>query len=90
MASITAPGIVSGLDVEDDQVAARIGEALRVGERVVDHQVAVERQVGRRPDCLDDDRAHGQVVDEVAVHHVEVDRVDAAVRRAAHLVAERG
>ena len=37
--------VVIGFDVEDDQVAPRIGEALNVGERIADHQVAVEGQV---------------------------------------------
>ena len=81
-------GLVIGLDVEDDQVAAGLSEALGVGQRPADHQVAVERQRAPGANRLDGDRAERQVVDEVAVHDVEMDRVDAADGRPSDLLAQ--
>ena len=59
----------------------------------LDHQVDVDEAadvvdlVGER---LDDGRAHAQRRDEVAVHHVDVDRPRAGVEHGGDLLAEAG
>ena len=64
-------------DVERHRIAARIEELVDVLQRVADHQVRVERQLRPGPDALDHLRPEGQVRDEVAIHHVDVEPVGA-------------
>ena len=71
--------VVGRLDVDRDPVGARVAEGLHVLRGVRDHQVAVEHGVGHGSDALHERRAEGDVGHEVAVHHVEVEQVGAAV-----------
>ena len=76
------------LGVNGDVVGARLGEGFEIGVAGLDHQVAVERLVGMRPQRRDHRRAEGDVGHEMPVHHVEVDPVGAGRRDRAHLLAE--
>ena len=80
--------VVIGLEMEHDQVAAGLREALGGGQRVADHEVAVEGKVRGWPCRPDHHRSHRQVVDEVPVHDVEVNGVDAGRRRPFDLRAQ--
>ena len=64
------------------------GEGGDVLVRVLDHQVAVEREFGEGADGLDHGWAKGNVGDKVAVHHVHVNDGSAAVYGAVDLVGE--
>ena len=66
---------VAELDVHGARVGAGLGEVVEQVTRVVDHQVAVEVQVGARPQALHHRRADREVRHEVAVHHVDVQQV---------------
>ena len=77
------------------RVGAGLGEVVEQVARVVDHQVAVEVQVGVRAQALHHRRADREVRHEVAVHHVDVQEVglrpDAArPRRRARRSRRRG
>ena len=74
-----AVGVLRRLDVEVDDVAARLGERLELALGLLDHQVDVERERRRAAHRFDDERAEGDRRDEAAVHHVEVDVVSAAL-----------
>lgn len=67
--------VVGCFGVDGDAVRSGLGKALDVAARLVDHQVNVEvlRRVLRN--LLDDELAEGDVGDEVAVHHIEVEPV---------------
>ena len=75
-----ATGSRRRLDVHRHVVRARLGVADRPPVRVVDHEVAVERDVGRRQQRLDHRQAEGEVRHEVGVHHVDVQPVGAGRR----------
>ena len=61
--------------MHDAAVGARIGEAFEQDGRVVDHQMAVEEELGALAERPHDHRTDGEVGDEVAVHHVDVEQV---------------
>ena len=67
--------------MDRDHVRPRLEEALDVELRLLDHQMAVERQPAVRAAGLDDGRTDGEVGDEVAVHDVEVEEVRAGLDR---------
>ena len=73
--------------------APALANAVDVALRPVDHQVDVEhraRGVDLLGERLDDQRAHGDRRDEVAVHDVDVDDRRAGVEHVAHLLAQAG
>ena len=74
------------LDVERDQVGARLDEGGDLRERVVDHEVDVLEE--GRPHRLDDRRTDRQHRAEDAVHDVDVDELDAGPLEDRQLVAE--
>ena len=73
---------VAELDVHDAAVGAGVGEVGEQHAGVVDHEVAVEEQVGVRAQRLHHRRADGEVGHEVAVHHVDVQEVGDLARPA--------
>ena len=73
-------GVGRGLDVEGDVGGAGLGVVRRPAVGVVDHEVAVERQVGGRVQALHHRQPERQVGDEVRVHHVDVQPVGAVDR----------
>ena len=70
-------GVGRRLDVHRHVVRAGLGVPDGPPVRVVDHEVAVERHVGRRQQRLDHRQPEGQVRHEVRVHHVDVQPVGA-------------
>ena len=66
---------VAELDVHDAAVGAGVGEVVEQHRRVVDHEVAVEEQLGALAQRAHHDRPDGEVGHEVAVHHVDVEQV---------------
>src|SRR6185369_9522654 len=67
--------VLLDLDMDGHRVAAGLEELVDELPGVRDHEMRVEGQAGAAPKRLDRLRAEGQVRDEVAVHHVEVDPV---------------
>ena len=61
--------------MHDAAISAGIREAREQDTGVVDHQMAVEEQVGARSQRRDDGRADREVGHEVPVHHVDVQEV---------------
>jgi hypothetical protein len=74
--------------------AQKIGSGLCEGGnevvRILDHQMAIKRQIGDRPQRLNHGRTEGDVWDEVSVHHVDVDDASAASFGRLHLFGEMG
>jgi hypothetical protein len=66
---------VNGLGVNGDVARAGLGVLRRPPVRLVDHQVAVNRQRGVLEQRFDDGQAQGQVRHEVVVHDVHVQPV---------------
>src|SRR5207244_12083146 len=64
--------IAIGLEMEDDQIASGLGEGVHVAKRLTDHEVTVEGKRRLGSNGLHHNRTHGDVRDEVTVHHVEV------------------
>ena len=68
-------GGVAQLDVDRAPVGPGLGHGLQEGQRVLDHQVAVQEQVRVLAERRDHRRADRQVRDEMPVHHVDVEEV---------------
>ena len=66
---------IAELDVHDAAVGTGVGEVLEQHAGVVDHEVAVEEQVGALAQRPHHRRADGEVGHEVTVHHVDVQEV---------------
>ena len=77
-----------GLGVDRHAVRAGAREVVEVVLRLDDHQVHVERKLGELAHRLDDLRAEGEVGNEAAVHHVDVNPVGAACLEPRDLVGE--
>ena len=80
---------VAQLDVHRAGVGAGLREVVEEITRVVDHQVAVEVQVGTRSKARNDGRADREVRHEVAVHDIDVQQVSLG-RDARDVVGECG
>ena len=80
--------MAASLDLDRDHIGSRLGEGGDELVRILDHQVAVERQIGNGPDRFDDRRAEGDVGDEMAVHHVHVDNGAATGCGSADLISK--
>ena len=78
------------LGLDRDVIGAGVGEGLKIEVDGLDHQVAIERLVAVRAQRRHQRRAEGDVGDEMAVHHVEVDPVRPRRRDVAHFLAENG
>ena len=66
---------VTELDVHDAAVGTGVGEVAEQHPGVVDHEVAVEEEVGVLAERAHHDGPDREVGHEVAVHHVDVDEV---------------
>ncbi len=80
----------AGLGVDDDQLTAGLDEP---GDQVIgilDHQVGLERHRNRRADRGDDIGTEGQVRDETAVHHIELDPIHPGLLQGLALLAQPG
>ena len=76
--------------VNDERVRTGLGEGFEKLVGVVDHQMHFEGQPRDGPQPLDDDRAEGQVGNEVAVHYVDVNSIGPPLLRLAHLLCQAG
>ena len=78
----------AGIGMDGDDVGAGFGEGI---EKAIDrrnHEVDVERLLGVRAQRFDHRRADGEIGDEMAVHHVDVQPVGAGFVHRADLLAE--
>jgi hypothetical protein len=85
--------VVAHLEVDADAVGAGLAELRDMALRRFHHQVAVEprpRVVDERSDRLEDDRAHRDRRDEMAVADVEVEDAGPGAKQLFHLFAEAG
>ena len=82
--------VAADLLMHGDHVGAGLGEGGDEGVGVLDHQVAVERQLGDGAQGLDHGRAEGDVGDKVAVHDIDVDDGAAAALGRGDFVGEMG
>ena len=85
-----AVDVGSRLRMDADDVGARAREGFEVGIRGSDHQVHVEDLRRVRADGPHDVGAHGDVRDEMAVHHIDMDPVASRLIDGADLLAEPG
>ena len=72
--------------MEGDEVRAALREITDVADRVVDHQMHVEEHAGDLPDRRDHRKTEGDVRDEIAVHHVDVQPFYALFLQKIHLL----
>ena len=82
--------MAAGLVVHADPVGPGLGKGGDEFVGVLDHQVAVERQVGGLAQALDHRRPDGDVGHEMAVHHVHVDDRAAAPLGRGNLIGQMG
>ena len=82
--------VVARLGVNDQSGATRLDVARRHHVRGEDHQVGFEREGDPVPHGRDHVRPERDVGDELAVHHVPLDEVDAGLLEGDDLVAETG
>jgi hypothetical protein len=59
--------------VNTDKICPGIDKCIDISLGTVDHQMNVEKQFGRTPQCLDDRRAKGDIGDEKPVHDIPMD-----------------
>src|SRR4051812_9459705 len=74
--------------VNRDPVRASIGERRDVKIRILDHQVAVDRDVHRLAKAFEHGRANGDVRDKVSVHYIEVQESSSAGNGGGCLLSE--
>ena len=65
----------TGFGMDSDHICARIGERLNIFLGLDDHQVYVNHAFGGGSDGFHHERPDGDVRDEAAVHHIDVDPV---------------
>ncbi len=80
----------AGFGMDGHPVASGLGKGLEIGIGRRNHQVAVEGLVGGAAQRADDVGPEGDIGDEVAVHHVEMDPVGTGCRDIPHLVSQAG
>ena len=66
----------------------RFGELPKVALGPVDHEVYVERELRVAANRLQHDESHRDVRHEVAIHHVDVDEINASRLGLPHLIGE--
>jgi hypothetical protein len=89
----TTPGFVqmaAGLVVDAHPVGPGLGKGGDELVRVLDHQVAVERQMGHLAQALDHHWPNGDVGHKMAVHHIHVDDGSAAPAGRGDLIRQMG
>ena len=79
---------VEHLGVHARDVGARFEKPRQLVERVVDHEVHIERDVRQLRELLHHGNAHGEVGNEMPVHHVDVDIARARLLDHADIAAE--
>ena len=69
-------------------IRTRIGKGWNISVGILDHQVAIQRQLGRFSQRFDQLRPQRDVRHKVAVHHIDVNDSAAAFRCPVHLLAQ--
>ena len=82
--------ILISFPVDDERIGAGLGKGVDEQIGIVNHQVDFQRQTGHGPQRFDDRHSHGQVGNEVAVHHVDVDAIGSGRFGLGHLRAQSG
>lgn len=80
--------MAAGLPMDGEEVGAGSGEVGDEPVGVLDHEVTIEGEVCEGANGFDDRGTEGDVGDEVAVHHVDVDDGAAAARGCGDFFAE--
>ena len=74
--------------MDDDRVAAGLGERLDIPLGLDDHKMRLDRQLSNSPHRLSDRQTKADVRHKHAVHHVEMDTIGAAALDSLNLLAE--
>jgi len=82
--------VPAGLIMDAHPVGSGLCERLHKLIRILNHHVAIERQVRRFPQRLHHRRPNRQVGHKMAVHHVHVDHAPASALGGANLLAQTG
>ena len=77
-----------GLGVHDQALASRLDPPFGEQIRCLHHEMGLERQGRVRPAGGDDVGPEGEIGDELAVHHVPLDQVDAGLLEGLAFLAE--
>ena len=80
----------AGFLMHRNPVRARVGKRRNKFVRILDHQVAVERQLRRLAQRLHHRRTQCKVRDKVPIHNIHMDDTSSAFARGAHLLAQPG
>ena len=78
----------AGLGLDQQVIGAGVGEGSEIALGLDDHEMDVERLCRRAANGLEHDRADGDVGNETAVHHVDMDPVGPGRVDGAHLLAQ--
>ena len=81
--------VAAGLLVHRNPVRARVGKCGNKFVRILDHQVAVERQLRHFAQRFYDGRANRKIRNEMSIHDVHMDNTRPAFPGGAHLLASR-
>jgi hypothetical protein len=73
-----------------DPIRARLGKCRNELVRILDHQMAIQRQIGHAPQRLYDWRPDSEIRDEMPIHNVHMDDTRATFPRSAHLLTQTG
>jgi hypothetical protein len=86
----TTCGVGTSLVVDAHPVGPGLGKGGNELVRILDHQVAIERQLGHLAQALDHWRPNGDVGHKMPVHHVHVDGRAAAPLSRGNLLRQVG
>ena len=78
----------TGLHVHGQVRGAGLGEGLEVALGLLDHQVHVQGQLGGALVGLHQEWPHGEIRDEMTVHHVDMDPVGAGAFTGCDILAQ--
>jgi len=79
----------TGFRVHRKPIGARLAKRLDEGIDRRNHQMHVERSLGVGPDRLDHHRSDGDIGNEVAVHHIDMDEIGARLLHRFHFRTQR-
>jgi len=78
----------ASLVMDADPVGPRLGEGRNKLVRILDHEMAIERKLCHLAEGLYYWRPQGDIGNEVAIHHVDMDDGAAALLRRSHGVGQ--
>ena len=79
-----------GFHMHTDHIRPRLDETLQVMIRPRDHEVHIEKDVIELVHALHQRRAEGDIVDKMAIHHIEVHPVRPCSHSPLHLCFQAG